>query len=299
MPKQNFVAGTTPTIGAVWLNKIDTMFVDAFAEAQTAAGVRSALGATAVGDAIFRAANAAAVRTAAELIAGGAGDIWVEKAGDTMTGGLNLPNVSASSQVGFILSSAFAEFAHSGTTGLVIRTDAPDFYFTADNDTADSGTFHWRRGSALAEIMTLSGGGLVVVGANHKLEYTSDGATGGPILYMARVSASPANGDELGGFTFEGRDSGGNNTGYIRFLTRINDVTNGSEDGQLEIQAQVAGTDTQVLKLNEQGLDWRASSSITPTDNQHVTVEFTNNTTLTFKGKGTDGTVRSATLTLA
>lgn len=35
-------------------------------------------------------ADAAAVRTTLGLIAGGAGDIWVEKAGDTMTGALNM-----------------------------------------------------------------------------------------------------------------------------------------------------------------------------------------------------------------
>lgn len=40
-------------------------------------------------------------------------------------------------------------------------------------------------------------------------------------------------------------------------------------------------------------------SSVTPADNGDVVIEATNNTTLTFKLKGSDGTVRSATLTLA
>jgi len=40
-------------------------------------------------------------------------------------------------------------------------------------------------------------------------------------------------------------------------------------------------------------------SSVTPVDNGDVVIEFTNNTTLTFKAKGSDGTVRSATLTLS
>ena len=40
------------------------------------------------------------------------------------------------------------------------------------------------------------------------------------------------------------------------------------------------------------------ASSATPKEVGEVVVEFTNNTTLTFKGKGTDGVVRSVTLTL-
>jgi len=43
----------------------------------------------------------------------------------------------------------------------------------------------------------------------------------------------------------------------------------------------------------------RPSASITPANNSELVVEATSNTTLTFKLKGTDGTVRTATLTLA
>jgi hypothetical protein len=41
------------------------------------------------------------------------------------------------------------------------------------------------------------------------------------------------------------------------------------------------------------------SSSLTPTNNGDLCIEATNNTTLTFKLKGSDGTVRSGTVTLA
>lgn len=40
-------------------------------------------------------------------------------------------------------------------------------------------------------------------------------------------------------------------------------------------------------------------SSVTPADNGDVVFELTNNTTLTIKAKGSDGTVRTATVTLA
>jgi hypothetical protein len=40
-------------------------------------------------------------------------------------------------------------------------------------------------------------------------------------------------------------------------------------------------------------------SSVTPANNGEVTFELTDNTTLTIKAKGSDGTVRTATVTLA
>ena len=41
------------------------------------------------------------------------------------------------------------------------------------------------------------------------------------------------------------------------------------------------------------------TTTITPASNGDLVVEATSNTTLTFKLKGTDGTVRSGTITLA
>lgn len=43
----------------------------------------------------------------------------------------------------------------------------------------------------------------------------------------------------------------------------------------------------------------RPGASVAPVNNGEVVVEFTNNTTLTFKAKGSDGTVRSGTVTLS
>lgn len=43
----------------------------------------------------------------------------------------------------------------------------------------------------------------------------------------------------------------------------------------------------------------RPPSSITPTDNGDLVIQATSDTSLTFKYKGSDGTVRSASLTLS
>lgn len=64
-------------------------------------------------------------------------------------------------------------------------------------------------------------------------------------------------------------------------------------------------TDAEIGRFTEDkltldgALEFAPSSSETPTDNGDVVIEATSNTTLTFKLKGSDGTVRSAALTLA
>lgn len=68
-----------------------------------------------------------------------------------------------------------------------------------------------------------------------------DSANGGPNFTLNRVSASPAANDVLGGFTFNGRDSGANTTAYASFDTGIVDPTNGSEDGQFRFITMVNG----------------------------------------------------------
>lgn len=72
---------------------------------------------TAAGRALVDDADASAQRTTLGLVAAGAGDIWVEKAGDTMTGPLLLPDGSVSAP-------ALAR-ASSSTTGLLFTAAGP------------------------------------------------------------------------------------------------------------------------------------------------------------------------------
>jgi hypothetical protein len=86
-------------------------------------------------------------------------------------------------------------------------------------------------------------------GAIMRLISTEAGSGAGPSLEFYRNSASPANGDDLGAFMFQGKDSGGNDTNYATLTARIDDATDGSEDGRFQLNTFVAGANGVRLQI--------------------------------------------------
>ena len=83
-------------------------------------------------------------------------------------------------------------------------------------------------------------------------------------------------------------------------------ASDGSGNGTFEVKTRVADTLSKRLEIDSNGhtelaggLTWAPRTSVTPLTNGDLTVEATNDTTLTFKYKGSDGTVRTGTLTLS
>lgn len=79
-------------------------------------------------------------------------------------------------------------------------------------------------------------------------------------------------------------------------LTTVDTAIRRNAAGVLEIDNGVAGT---YRDLKVRDIIHVPSATLTPANNGELVVEATANTTLTFKLKGSDGTVRSGTLTLA
>ena len=79
---------------------------------------------------------------------------------------------------------------------------------------------------------------------------TDTDANGGPVMSLYRASASSAaDNDELGLINFQGLDDANNATTYASIATVATDVSNGSEDGQLQLNAMRAGTLRNFLHL--------------------------------------------------
>jgi hypothetical protein len=108
-------------------------------------------------------------------------------------------------------------------------------------------------------------------------------AVGGSVLVSVGAGISIANNRGLS-WTNSGNVTGTIDAGVFRNAAGVMEINNG-----------VAGT-FRDLKLRS--VIQNPPSSVAPAVNGEMVVEATSNTTLTFKLKGTDGTVRTATLTL-
>jgi len=104
------------------------------------------------------------------------------------------------------------------------------------------------------------------------LKSTDADANVGPILDMIRDSSSPADGDEIGRIRFIGDDDGGNATTFAFMQVKINDATDASDDGELEILTRVNGSSRSriemlpgetVINEDSQDLDFRVESNNT------------------------------------
>ena len=81
------------------------------------------------------------------------------------------------------------------------------------------------------------------------IENSDAGLDTAPDLVLYRNSASPAANDNLGNIEFRGEDDGGNTHAYAQIIAQINDPTNSSEDGILDLMSSASGTVASRIRL--------------------------------------------------
>ena len=82
------------------------------------------------------------------------------------------------------------------------------------------------------------------------LKSTDDDATEGPRLDLRRDSASPAAGDLIGTIRYLGDDAGGTTRVFGEIQLEADDVTDGSEDGQMVLIVRNNGTLRSAVQIN-------------------------------------------------
>ena len=122
--------------------------------------------------------------------------------------------------------------------------------------------------SALTGAATFTAGFTASDGCTITTATDADGSSG-PHLVLQRDSSSPADNDLLGQILFRGEDDGSNVVEACEMKVTARDVTNGTEDSQLDITTQVAGTARSRMVMNEvetvfnqdsQDIDFRVES---------------------------------------
>ena len=208
-----------------------------------------------------------------------------------------LPIVQSGSTVKVSVDNLTAGKAVSATsiaTGLG-AVGTPAYTFTGDTNTG-----MW---SPAADTLAFSEGGVeaVRIDSNGRVGIGTTSPTQkldirGGDLQVSRGAAGVA-ADAAIGF-------GSNSNNYI-FSGNTSNImaffTNGSERVRINNAGNVGVSESAPdYKLDVNGtFGFTPGASVTPVDNGDVVFELTNNTTLTVKAKGSDGVVRSGTITLA
>tara|TARA_Y100001973_G_C5207534_1_gene342701 strand:+ start:6538 stop:7734 length:1197 start_codon:yes stop_codon:yes gene_type:complete len=99
-------------------------------------------------------------------------------------------------------------------------------------------------------------------------ENSDAGTDTAPDLILYRNSASPANADNLGNIVLRGEDSAGNTHDYASITSSILTVTNGSEDGILDLMSSSSGTLASRIRLSGDKVGFGESSPAYPV---HIT----------------------------
>ena len=172
------------------------------------------------------------------------------------------------------LNATASEKMRINTGGVVFNEDSNDLDFRVESD-GNSSMFVVDGGGNHVNIGTSTDlGGVLNVGSsdnNVQLVLYSDDADAneGPILDLWRNSANPADGDVTGVIRFRGENSADEAINYATIETRLDDVTNATEDGRIEINTMVGGSAVSRMKVdatetafndNSADLDFRVES---------------------------------------
>jgi len=153
-----------------------------------------------------------------------------------------------------------------------------DLYYDAAKKLATTATGIDVTGEVQADSLDIDGNGTIdgtltiTTSDNNQqliIKSTDADANDGPIFDLVRDSASPADNDIIGSIRWRGDDSAGNETQYADIRVFINDVTDGTEDGQFNLRTMLNGSlrlrikaDPTEMVFNEesQDLDFRVES---------------------------------------
>ncbi len=98
--------------------------------------------------------------------------------------------------------------------------------------------------------------------SNLSLTATEDGSDANPLLTLKRYSSSPADADYLGQIKFQGENDSSQEINYAKITGKIDDASDGSEDGIIEFANIKAGSQTITARLKSDSLQLLNGTSL-------------------------------------
>lgn len=99
------------------------------------------------------------------------------------------------------------------------------------------------------------------------LETTEDSSTAGPVFSLKRNSGSPTDADYLGQIKFLGENDAGQEITYAKITGKIDDASDGTEDGIIELANIKAGSQTITARLRSDSLQLLNATNLTVAGN--------------------------------
>ena len=141
---------------------------------------------------------------------------------------------------------------HNGSHSFIREAGTGDLRIQATNVTLESGSGELFVDTTVNGAVDLyhdnvkkletTSDGVSVSGDVLALTSTDAGASAAPSLQLYRNSSSPADDDDVGQIQFHGENDAGEKIEYGRIDARIEDASDGSEDGQLDLAAMQGGS---------------------------------------------------------
>jgi hypothetical protein len=100
---------------------------------------------------------------------------------------------------------------------------------------------------------------------------TEDSSTAGPVITLKRNSASPVDADYMGQLKFQGENDADQEVVYAKITGKIQDASDGSEDGLLEFSNIKAGSNNITARLRSDSLQLLNGTSLTVAGTATVT----------------------------
>jgi hypothetical protein len=143
-------------------------------------------------------------------------------------------------------------------------------YFLADGSTGEVKLYHYgtevfNTSSTGAEITNTSTGDALLITT------TEDSSSAGPVIALKRNSSSPADADYLGQIKFQGENDADQEIVYAKITGKIQDASDGTEDGIIEFANKKAGSNVITARLRSDSLQLLNSTSLTVAGDATVT----------------------------
>ena len=119
---------------------------------------------------------------------------------------------------------------------------------------------------------------------------TEDSSSAGPVIDLKRNSSSPADADYIGQLKFKGENDADQEVVYAKLTGKISDVTDGTEDGLIEIAVRHGGSNRIVARFTGNELKLLNGSGIDVASGGTIDGELASTATATTAAEGDDST---------